>query len=225
MAIEPVKIPQNVYIEDRIVGPLTLRQLIITMAGGGFSYMIYGVATRAAGSANIVISIVSWIPLLVAFAFAFIKVNDLSLMKLILLSFERFNNPPVRTWNPRTGLIIKVSTATASKEEKAPVSRLAQAEALSSNARIKELSTVLDRGIGTMEDMTADEDVDVAHDEPHAEEETIRVSTAPQETDKPSASTLPVDRSRFQVDQPQPQGSQLSDLAVFRDIFTPTDRA
>ena len=40
MPIEPVKIPQNVYIEDRIVGPLTLRQTLIMAIGGGFSYAL-----------------------------------------------------------------------------------------------------------------------------------------------------------------------------------------
>lgn len=219
MAIEPVKIPQNVYIEDRIVGPLTLRQLIITMAGGGVSYMIYGVVTKATGGANIIITVVSWIPLLIAFAFAFIKVNDLSLSKMILLSIEKFNNPPLRTWNPRTGLVIKVSTAASAHQDKEPLSRLAQAEALASNARIKELSSVLDRGIA--DTATPDQPAETA---PQAPEEPVAVRTAAVDAadDALSSSTLPVDPTRIRVDRLSTTASPaLSDLSVFRDIFTP----
>ena len=40
------KIPQNVRIEDKIVGPLTLKQLIILGVGGGITYAIYVALAR-----------------------------------------------------------------------------------------------------------------------------------------------------------------------------------
>ncbi len=222
MPIEPVKIPQNVYIEDRIVGPLTLRQLLITMGGGGISYMIYGIATRAAGGASILITIVSWIPLVIAFAFAFIRVNDLSLMKLLFLTLERSQNPPVRTWNPRTGLVIRLTT-TPKEEKPASLTRLQQAEAMNPGRRIQELSNVVDRGIGPDPENDHDEHPVTETNEDDVADQAVPVSGPAQA--QPQPSTLPVDKDRVRVDRPQTPGTyQLSDLSVFRDIFNPQDR-
>ena len=59
MPIEAVKIPQNVYVEDRIVGPITLRQLIITGIGAGIGYTFYALAAQA-GLTSIPVMIVCW---------------------------------------------------------------------------------------------------------------------------------------------------------------------
>ena len=47
MPIDPVKIPQNVNIEDRIIGPVTLRHLILLMLGGGISYFLWTILKRS----------------------------------------------------------------------------------------------------------------------------------------------------------------------------------
>jgi hypothetical protein len=90
MPIDPVKIPQNVYIEDRIVGPLTLRQILIVGAGCGFSYAMWSMMTNAqGGSIGIPLTVMVWIPGALSVLFAFFKINDLSLFRLCLLTFER----------------------------------------------------------------------------------------------------------------------------------------
>ena len=61
MAIEAVKIPQNIYVEDRIIGPVTLKQLIITGLGMGISYVLYATVTKA-GVTNIPVLVACWIP-------------------------------------------------------------------------------------------------------------------------------------------------------------------
>src|SRR3989344_7835262 len=111
MAIEPVKIPQNVYIEDRIVGPLPLRQPLIMAIGGGFSYMMYASLTKTYGQLGIVVTVLVWIPAAIAVLFALVKVNDLSLMRICMLLFEKFNKSHERTWTPRKGLSINIRTS------------------------------------------------------------------------------------------------------------------
>lgn len=115
MAIEAVKIPQNVYVEDRIIGPVTLKQLIIVGLGSGLSYIIYSMAAKA-GNSSIPVIIVSCIPGIISAAFAFVKINDLSLFNIALLMIERFGKPMNRSWVPHPGISINIVTKTSKKD-------------------------------------------------------------------------------------------------------------
>lgn len=108
MPIMPVKVPQNVYIEDRIIGPITLRQIIITGIGAGISYAAWSAMSKAHGSVGIPLTVILWMPAAIAAAFAFLKINDLSLMRILFLSLERMVNPTVRIYAPRRGITITV---------------------------------------------------------------------------------------------------------------------
>ena len=105
MPIEAVKIPQNVQIEDRVIGPISLRQIILMLIGGGASYMIFSMV-RAAGITSLPIMIACWIPLVVMALFSFIKIHDVSLFRMCLLMIERTQKSPKRTYGPRSGLNI-----------------------------------------------------------------------------------------------------------------------
>jgi hypothetical protein len=153
MPIQPVKIPQNVYIEDRIVGPLTLRQIIIVAIGGGFSYLLWSSLAKAYGSVSLPLTVMVWLPGVVSAAFAFVKVNDLSMAKLCLLLFERMNKPPRRTWAPRRGITINIRTIPPS-HTKATVA--SQPEP--SDHRLEELSGILDARNGKSIDIVAPEE-------------------------------------------------------------------
>ncbi len=107
--LQPVKIPQNVYVEDRIIGPITLKQLIICGIGAGIGYALYSVASKA-GAVSIPMTVALWSPAGVAAAFAFVKINDLSLFNIILLMIERANKPNVRTWSGHPGISINIVT-------------------------------------------------------------------------------------------------------------------
>lgn len=115
MPIEAVKIPQNVYVEDRIIGPVTLKQLIITGVGAGIGYVLYATAAKA-GVASLPVTIFAWSPAVIAGAFAFLKINDLSLFNIILLIIEGMNKPSTRYWSPHPGISINLITRTAAKE-------------------------------------------------------------------------------------------------------------
>ncbi len=135
--LEPVKIPQNVYVEDRIIGPVTLKQLIICGLGAGFSYAIYSTAAKM-GHLGIPLTIMLWMPAAVAAAFAFVKINDLSLFNIVLLLIEHGNKPTQRVWSPHAGISINVVTRQA---QEADVSKK-----LSENAaKLMELTTQMEK--------------------------------------------------------------------------------
>ena len=145
MAIEPVKIPQNVYVEDRIVGPITLRQLIIVMLTGGFSYALWTGIKSSTGYASVPLTIICWIPALIGAAFAFVKIQNISLFRLCLLMIEKTDKPTIRKWSPRRGISINFRYFSAKEDEKERKKK-AQEQRQPHHERLEELSAMLDRG-------------------------------------------------------------------------------
>lgn len=88
------KIPQNVQVEDKIVGPLTLKQLIVLGVGGGFTYVIYTVL--ASKYYWEVWLIPTAIPGLLTLAVTFLKINGIPFWKWCLLMLEFLFNPKKR---------------------------------------------------------------------------------------------------------------------------------
>lgn len=90
------KIPQNVQMADHIVGPLTLRHMIILGIGGGFAYVLYVVLARS-------YYMEIWLPpvaivSIITILFAFVKIYNVSFAKFIILFFEHIFVPRKRKW-------------------------------------------------------------------------------------------------------------------------------
>ncbi len=141
MAIEPVKIPQNVDVEDRIFGPVTLRQLFLTLAGAGVSYALYALMKKA-GSLTLITGIMAWTPLVITIAFAFVKINGISLFKFTLLLSEKSQMPTVRYWQPRKGVHLSAKSLVPKKKSKKDMTSQTEKKF----NEISELSNVLDSG-------------------------------------------------------------------------------
>jgi len=88
------KVPQNVQMEDKIVGPLTIKQLIICAVGGGISYFIY-ISTAKIYVLSIWLPATA-IPALITVAIAFVKIKDIPFIKFVLLELERLLVPQKR---------------------------------------------------------------------------------------------------------------------------------
>lgn len=140
MPIEPVKIPQNVYVEDRIVGPVTLRQLIILLGTGGFSYAIWTGIKNQMGAASVTITILCWIPFAIGVIFAFVRIQGISLTRFLLLMGEKMEKPAIRQWSPRRGIAINFQYSSLKEEKKTHVVTQPHRE------KLEELSAMLDRG-------------------------------------------------------------------------------
>lgn len=90
------KIPQNVQAEDKIVGPLTLKQLIIVGVGGGIDYFIY-ISLAKVYLLTVWILPVAFVGLITT-AVAFLKIKGIPFVQFMLLSIEYQFKPKIRTW-------------------------------------------------------------------------------------------------------------------------------
>ena len=90
------KVPQNVQREDTIVGPLTMRQLIITAVGGGITYGIYTILAK--DYTWQVWFLPTFIALAITIAFAFVSVHELSFVQYLVSGFAYNILPKQRIW-------------------------------------------------------------------------------------------------------------------------------
>lgn len=95
------KVPQDVQREDTIIGPLTLRQMIICGAGGGLAYAIYITLAKT-------YYMEIWLPPVaivgaITAAFAFLKIYNLPFHYFIMYLLEYNLLPKKRIWIQGTG--------------------------------------------------------------------------------------------------------------------------
>lgn len=212
MPIEAVKIPQNVYVEDRIIGPITMRQLLISGIGAGISYGLYATATKA-GYSGIPTLVITWTPAVIAAAFAFLKINDLSLFNIILLMIEGMNKPNTRYWSPSPGLSINVITRQAATE------LVDNSKKVAANAeKLAEITRQLEKRQAELSKLSTAPAADVATrievaTKPTTPEATVEVS----ETKDTTGHTFPVRADKIKV-QGQPSRS-IDGIAQSLNVF------
>lgn len=97
------KIPQDVQIEDKIVGPLTMKQLGICAAGGTITYFFY--TTLAKNYYWEVWILPVGFTALLTLSVAFITIGNVSFTRFILLLVEHGLKPRKRLWKKGNGVI------------------------------------------------------------------------------------------------------------------------
>jgi len=136
------KVPQNVQREDTIVGPLTLKQLIICAIGGTISYGIY------VSLAKIYLWI-TWLPpvavvTLITLAFAFLKPLDLSFTKYVLLFSEYSLLPKKRIWVKGSSEILTPEQTALQKKNEKKSNDTKDQKILDKQQKLQELEKFLD---------------------------------------------------------------------------------
>lgn len=126
------RVPQNIDLEDKIVGPLTLIQFIYVLSGGLVDYILF----QAIGGSHIGIFLVLAIPIiLVALALAFLKIQDQPLLHFIQAGIIYLQRPKIRFWK-REGYVqpvifspektnVQAQPVAAKKIERTDLERLA----------------------------------------------------------------------------------------------------
>ena len=154
------KIPQDVQLEDKIIGPLTLKQLIMVAVGGGLSYGIFLIVSE-----HFYLGIIDYfwigIPCLISLAFAFIRLNDVSFLKWLMLLFEYNHNSRRRRWDKNETARLHFSFVTAKsgseqakkKEPKHPK----EVPGRKKFSSLEELTNVLDHSSGFSENTAPDD--------------------------------------------------------------------
>ena len=137
------KIPQDVQMEDKIVGPLTLKQLIIVGIGGGIDYFLYTSLSQVYLLEVWLLPVIV-IGLLTA-AIAFLKIRGLKFTEYVLYSLEFYFKPRKRVWNQGGGEVFTSITTpkVKSKADKAKEKQLKKAP--KDTSKINDISALLDK--------------------------------------------------------------------------------
>jgi hypothetical protein len=90
------KVPQNIDLEDKVIGPLTLKQFIYLLVAGMLDYLIYSTFTHWIGWVLIVV--ISGI----ALAFAFLKVQEQDFGYFLSAFVSFILSPKLFVWTKHT---------------------------------------------------------------------------------------------------------------------------
>ncbi len=132
------RVPQNIDMEDKIIGPLTLKQFLYLMAGGG---LCYAILLKLQPSGRTALAILIDAPIGIFFlALAFVKIQDrpFSQFLLSLLSFS--SRPRRRVWRreqEQSSVVIEeVKKTEDTKTEKKNLDK----------TKVSEITKILDSG-------------------------------------------------------------------------------
>lgn len=108
------QVPQNIDMEDKIIGPLTLIQFLYLLVGGIVDYLLF----LALGS-----SVIFWIiglPIAIfALSLAFLKIQDQPLSHFVKAGLVYLSRPKIRLWS-RKGFVQPIVKEKPNKVKIAP---------------------------------------------------------------------------------------------------------
>ena len=87
------QVPQYIEVEDKIFGPLTLKQFIYMAGGAGLSFLVYAFVNSLAISIIPIIAIMA-----VSAALAFFKVNKKPLINVVEAAFKYYLGNKLFIW-------------------------------------------------------------------------------------------------------------------------------
>lgn len=136
------KIPQNVQMADKIVGPLTMKQLIIVAVGGGIDYFLY-LSLAKVYVLTVWIAPVAIIAL-ITLAVAFVKIQGMSFIEYILFALEFYVKPRHRVWAQGAGDVFVSITLPKPKTKDQLAQEKQEQKAPKDISKLDELSKILD---------------------------------------------------------------------------------
>ena len=130
-------VPQFLDVEDKVIGPITVRQFIILLVSGGLIFIAYKISDFTL--------FLFWLLTIAIFTilFAFIKINGRPVHYLLLNFFETFNRPRLTRWDKR--LNDQELRLTLKSVEVKPVVPH-RAKPMVGSSRLAELSLIVDTG-------------------------------------------------------------------------------
>ncbi|MFA5926720.1 MAG: PrgI family protein [Patescibacteria group bacterium] len=87
------KVPQNIDMQDRIIGPLTMIQFIYAIVGTGAAYSLYMTLPKP-------LNLIAAVPVLIfTICIVFIKINERPFLNFFLAMIEFLSAPKKRVWH------------------------------------------------------------------------------------------------------------------------------
>lgn len=130
------KVPQNIDMQDKIIGPLTLSQFFYLLFGGLIIYILFNkLALNGLGFIFIVLAV----PIgFFSFAMAFFKVQDRPFPSFFMAFIKYFQLPRARVWQHYQTPVAKPSAPKIDK------SKTAVTKKAFDSVQVNELSQLLD---------------------------------------------------------------------------------
>jgi hypothetical protein len=92
------QVPQFIEVEDKIFGPLTIKQFVYVAGGAGLSYIIYNYVSRL----SFILAIILVAPVIAfALALAFYKVNNRAFINVVESAFKYLFSNKLYIWKKR----------------------------------------------------------------------------------------------------------------------------
>lgn len=133
-------VPQFIDVEEKIVGPISVRQFIIMLTGTGAFVIDYQVVYK--GTGNFILFLVGAVVIVAAtIVFSFLKVNGQPFHLFLLNVLVSLKNPPLRVWNKE----VSRELSTRRKEKIERVAPIAVKQPLTPT-KLTQLSLVVDTG-------------------------------------------------------------------------------
>jgi hypothetical protein len=126
-------VPQFINVENKVIGPVTVRQFLIFMAAAVLIAILYRLLLFTYFIVNGIII------LAIASVFAFAKVNGAQFHLFFLNIVQTLKKPKMRVWNNRSIPIELKSTETIKKEDIVPPKKKRYRQ-----SRLADLSLVVD---------------------------------------------------------------------------------
>jgi hypothetical protein len=125
------QVPQFIDVEDKIFGPLSLKQFIYVAGGGGMSFLLYRFL-------NFYLAVLCIVPVMAfATAMAFYKINEKPLIFTIEAAFRYFFSTKLYIWKKQEKKVIKKAEESVEEESLLVVPKL-------SDSKLKDLTWSLD---------------------------------------------------------------------------------
>lgn len=134
------KVPQNIDIEDKVIGPLTLRQFTILLIAIGIIMTFYFMFQ---GPMKFLFYLLSLIVGAFAITVAFMKYGDQNFEVFIFSAIKTFANPRKRVWRKET---LSEEPKTAIKKQVVPTKAPAKKDIKEVKSDLQRLAEVVDTG-------------------------------------------------------------------------------
>ena len=129
-------VPQFIDVEDKIIGPITVRQFIILIVGGLVIFLEFKLS-------DMVLFILLAAPTTAVFStVAFLKVNGIPFHYFLLNIFETFKKPNLRVWQRE----IELKRTLEKSREKAAAPQVVASKKPLTASRLSDISLIIDTG-------------------------------------------------------------------------------
>ena len=130
-------VPQFIDVEDKIIGPITVRQFIILIIAGMFMFIEFKLSDMAL---FILLAILTAIFFGI---FAFVKINSMPFHYFVLNFIQTLKRPKLRIWSRDINPIIKVEH----DDQSSPTSTVKpKLRPLITNSHLSDLALLIDTG-------------------------------------------------------------------------------